>query len=177
MPSLSPFQKILLAFVIAMLTTVIVVLNRDEEDVSYSPVSVVLADGVSTKLAKAWEDGRRPEPWNERVYCIERYSVQLDREGLPLIVIDQVGEASDVEATPISVSYSCGPAPAIHTHPPFECEVDAKGGLMRCDPVAEGLENCEPSDTDVASVKEEWHRFHGVQCAPDKFLWFVPYWM
>lgn len=177
MSKLTAVQRLIAAVALIIIVVGTLYARRPpEEEIAYSPITVVLADGVTAQLAQDWKQARRPDPWNERVYCIERYQITADSAQIPSILVEAVREDVTAEATPFSIGYSCGPLPALHTHPPFECEVDEQDKLIACEPRDELIENCEPSETDVVSVKAEWHRFHGVQCAPDKFLWFVPFW-
>lgn len=139
----------------------------------YGLVRVTLSDSVAQTLERNWATYSFGRIENERVYCISRWSVSTDQDSLPNVRVEEV-YTPKYESTPVSVWYSCGMQPSIHTHPPQDC--DSYEEDAECWRVPESDENCEPSDIDISTVLEEWHRFHGIQCGPRRFLWFVPYW-
>jgi hypothetical protein len=150
---------------------------RHVEDDTFFLLEGTVSDDIALQLSRDWEhyiiDVNRPE----QVYCIVGYRVSQAPSRVPAIHIEALGPASNVEATPFSVSYSCGAFPALHTHPPSDCTVHEIRRTWECtpSPIEETDLRCRPSDIDLQTVrKDEWHRFGVIQCDADQFVFFTP---
>lgn len=141
--------------------------------IAYTSMHVQLAPPVQSELARAWRVYARNVRATEYAYCITRYEVRMENDSTPTIYVKTVLPAKAYAATPVSIDYSCGPFPALHAHPPNECDVN-RGGEWVCTPGPEIPELCEPSDTDLEAVLTDWHRFHGIQCSATTVAFFIP---
>jgi hypothetical protein len=147
--------------------------QANPEEAAYTEVYYEVSPEAAAVLDMAYSIYGVAKPFPEYAYCITTYRVQMLPDSTPLILIDSVVPAYAEGATPQSVEYSCGPFPALHSHPPTDCEQN-EGGKWECTMSANIKDLCEPSYTDVLSTLTDWHRFHGIQCGRDRFLFFVP---
>lgn len=164
------------AAMVVLLITLSLWLSKDPPYEGYVALEGSFEPAVTRQLADDWSLYKLQLDRPEQAYCITRYQVFRRKDGAPRIHVEAIEPAKDVEATPISVSYNCGAFPAIHTHPPADCEL-LPTGQWSCTPLAKAdtLSYCMPSEQDVKTVLEvEWHRFGVVQCTSNKFVFFSP---
>lgn len=158
-----------------LLITLSLWLSKEPAAERYTQLEGSFAPTVHRALAADWAFYKLDLRRNEQVYCITKYRIVRRKDGQPLIHVEELSPATEVEATPVSVSYNCGPFPSLHTHPPADCELLPTGQWV-CTPLApeDSLAYCFPSDEDVQSTRTEWHRFGVIQCTKDKFVFFSP---
>lgn len=144
-----------------------------EEALPYSELQYQLSPSVQKILDTAFARYDYPKPVPEYAYCIANYRIRMQADSVPVLLVDSIVPAIPDQATPSSIEYSCGPFPALHSHPPTDCQQN-EDGKWGCSLVEDTTDLCEPSYPDVASTLTDWHRFHGIQCGRRRFLFFVP---
>lgn len=146
---------------------------RGPQEMAYTEVQYELSTTVQETLDTAYSAYSAPKAIPEYAYCITSYRVQMKPDSTPVVLVDAVMLAKADSADPQSIQYSCGAFPAIHSHPPTDCEQN-EGGKWECTMSEDTTDLCEPSFDDVASTLTDWHRFHGIQCGRARFSFFVP---
>lgn len=167
--------KVLVASYLFLLGVIAYAYFQPVQEDLYTEFSGSIDSTIVQSLAKDWDLYETDLDRTEQVYCIVKYRVEYADEWEPRVSVLEIRPGVVTEATPFSLSYSCGAFPAIHTHPPSDCEVfvDKTWSCKKGDPTS--LESCRPSDIDVATVREtEWHRFGVVQCGRNRFVFFAP---
>lgn len=147
--------------------------SSDNEDVRYVEVFTSVDSPAADTLRHAWERYRLDVNSSEYAFCITSYRVRMLPDSTPWIEIDSLVLAPSDSATPESIQYHCGAFPSLHSHPPTDCR-QLTGKRWSCVPSSDTNRLCEPSRQDLATVDDEWHRFHGVQCGTSRFFFYSP---
>lgn len=168
---------LLVAALASAVTGIVVTLQGEEVDEhgsaegAYTVISGSIDAPLRTRLGKDWLSYRSNLQEPEHAYCITRYTTRKMGDSLR-VEIHEVMQAPTTYADPVSVSYSCGEFPTLHTHPPSSCVKN--GSSWNCFPYENSDETCQPSQGDIASTQTDRHRFGVVQCGIDRFVFFAP---
>lgn len=149
--------------------------DQEVQEIPHFELPAEMSSQVQADLERAWRVFSENPTASEYAFCITQYGVVATSDSIPVLFIQEIQRAQPESSSPVSITYSCGPFPAIHAHPPTDCEI-ARDGTWTCVPAGKEsmAELCEPSPTDVHTTAEDWHRIHGVQCGPRRVRFFSP---
>lgn len=146
-----------------------------ELEIPYFDMQAELSESVQQELERAWSVYSENLAAPEYAYCITEYVVVATADSMPVLHVLEIERATPESSSPVSINYSCGFFPAIHSHPPTDCEIGRDGTWVCVSAAKESMDElCDPSPTDVRSAVEDWHRIHGVQCGPRRVHFFTP---